>query len=306
MGTADARLRRRLHQLDEEVAAAWSRRLAADLTRRSRIATSGLAPRWIEAAARTGAGGIGTALGFLIGGALGNAPGAFIGATIGGLVGERLGSLLRLRRGQLARRRSALQESVTDALNAVRHDVDIDWDSCREALQQARARRASERTRSVELTASMARHASLVAQSALAGVASADRCLLRGLLRLEGRDRLANLVTTVKRRPGFASLVSVTDSAALREFMLWPPNRMLEQVRPIPGYKNATVFARAAYALDAGRRRAVLIPDGHGIRADIPEHVSVEYLAAEAALVSTVIGVRLRLRSATSASEATA
>lgn len=294
----DARLRRRLRQLDEEVASAWSKRVDANLTKRSRITATRLAPRWLEAAGRTAAGPAGTALGFAIGGALGNAPGAAIGSVIGGLVGERVGSLLRLRRGQLARRRSTLHESVQDGLGAVKRDIDAGWDACRESVQHTLAGYASERSRAIDRTVALARHANLVAESAFAAVASADSCLLRALLRLEGRDRLADLVTTVHRRPGFACVVPLTDRAALREFMLWPPDQMLEHVRPVPG-EEESVFRRAAYALDAGRRHAVLIPDGDGIRADIPEHLSAEFLAAETALVSTVVHVPLNLRSTT-------
>jgi small GTP-binding protein len=295
----DARLRRRLRQLDEEVAAAWSKRLEVNLTKRNRVSATGLAPRWLEAAGRTAAGAAGMALGIAIGGALGNAPGAAIGSVIGSLVGERVGSLLRLRRGQLARRRSTLHESVRDALEAVKRDIDAGWVWCRESIQKDLAEHASGRSRAIERTAALARHTSLVAESAFAAVASADSCLLRALLRLEGRDRLADYVTTVNRRPGFAYVVPLTNSAALREFMLWAPNQVLEQVRPIPDDDEATVFRRAAYALDAGRRHAVLVPDGDGIRAEIPEQLSTEFLAAEAALVSTVVDVPLHLRSTT-------
>jgi hypothetical protein len=303
---ADARLRRRLRQLDEEVAAAWSRRLDVNLTKRNRINATGIAPRWLEAAGRTAAGAAGTALGYAIGGALGNAPGAVIGSMIGGLVGERVGSLLRLRRGQLAHRRSTLHKSVRDALRTVRRDIDAGWDSCRESVQHALAEYAYERSRALERTTALARHAGMGAETALAAVASSDSCLLRALLRLEGRDRLADLVTTVNRHPGFACLVPLTDSAALREFLLWPPNRVLEQVRPIPGKEEATVFRRAAYALDAGRRHAVLVPDGEGIRAVIPEQLSTEFLTAEASLVSTVVDVPLHLRSTAALTEAAA
>lgn len=188
---------------------------------------------------------------------------------------------------------------MRDALQAVKRDIDAGWVWCRESIQKDLAEYASGRSRAIERTAALARHASLVAESAFAAVASADSCLLRALLRLEGRDRLADYVTTVNRRPGFAYLVPLTNSAALREFMLWAPNQVLEQVRPIPDDDEATVFRRAAYALDAGRRHAVLVPDGDGIRAEIPEHLSAEFLAAEAALVSTVIDVRLHLCSTT-------
>ena len=297
MRATDARLRRRLRQLDEEVAAAWSKRLEVNLTKLNRISATGLAPRWLEAAGRTAAGAAGTALGFAIGGALGNAPGALVGSVIGGLVGERVGSLLRLRRGQLARRRSTLHESVSDARKAVKRDIDAGWGWCRESIQQDLAEHASGRSHAIERTAALARHASLVAESAFAAVASADSCLLRALLRVEGRDRLADYVTTVHRRPGFACVVPLTNSAALQEFMLWAPKQVLEQVRPIPDGEEATVFRRAAYALDAGRRHAVLVPDGDGIRAEIPEQLSTEFLTAEAALVSTVIDVPLHLRS---------
>lgn len=295
----DARLRRRLRQLDEEVAAAWSKRLEIKLTKQSRISAAGLVPRWLEAAGKTAAGAAGTALGAVIGGVVGNAPGFFIGGVIGGVVGERVGSLLRFRRSQLARRRSTLHESVRDALQAVKRDIDAGWVSCRESIQQALTAHASERSRAIERTAALARHASLAAESASAAVASADSYLLRALLRLEGRDRLADYITSVSRRPGFAYLVPLANRTALQEFMQWPPNQVREQVRPIPDEDEATVFRRAAYALDAGRRHAVLVPDGDGIRAKIPEQLSAEFLAAEAALVSTVIEVPLQLCSTT-------
>lgn len=295
----DARLRRRLRQLDEEVSAAWSKRLEVNLTNPTRISASGLAPRWIEAAGRTAAGAAGTALGFFVGGALGNAPGAAIGSIIGGLIGERAGSLLRLRRGQLARRRSDLHQSVRDALHAVKHDIDAGWVSCRESIQLELAEHASVRIRTIERTMALACHASRVAERASAAVISADSHLLRALLHMEGRDRLADNVTTVSRRPGFACVVPLANSAALREFMLWAPNHVLEQVRPIPDEHEATEFRRAAYALDAGRRHAVLVPCGDGIRAEIPEQLSTEFLAAETALLSTVINVPLHLRSTT-------
>lgn len=291
----DARQRRRLRQLDKVVAAAWSKRLEFNLTNRNLISASGLAPRWLEAAGRTAAGAAGTALGFAVGGAFGNAPGAALGSLIGGLVGERVGSLLRLRRGQLARRRSELHESVRDALEAVKRDIDAGWDRCRESIQQDLAEHASGRSRAIERTTALAAHAGLAAESAFAAVASADSCLLRHLLHLEGRDRLADCVTTVNRRPGFACVVPLTNSAALREFMLWAPNHLLEQVRPIPNEGEETVFRRAAYALNAGRRHAVLVPDGEGIRAETPEQLSTEFLAAEADLVSSVINVPLYL-----------
>ena len=294
----DARLRRRLRQLDEEVAAAWSKRLEIKLTKQSRISATGLAPRWLEAAGRTAA-GAGTALGAMVGGVVGNAPGAYIGGVIGCVVGEWVGSLLRFRRSQLARRRSTLQESVRDALRAVKRDIDAGWVWCRESIQQDLTAHASERSRAIERTAALARHASLAAESASLAVASADSYLLRALLRLEGRDRLADYITSVSRRPGFAYLVPLANSTALQEFMQWPPNHVLEQVRPIPDDDAATVFRRAAYALDAGRRHAVLVPDGDGIRAKIPEQLSAEFLAAETALVSTVIEVPLHLCSTT-------
>ncbi len=295
----DARLRRRLRQLDEEVTAAWSKRLEVNLTRLNRLGATGLAPRWLEAAGRTAAGAAGTALGAVIGGVVGNAPGAYIGSVIGGVVGERVGSLLRFRRSQLARRRSTLHESVRDALQAVKRDIDAGWLRCKESIQKDLTAHASGRSRAIERTAALARHASLAAESASAAVASADSFLLRALLRLEGRDRLADYVTTVNRLPGFAYLVPLTNSTALREFMQWPPNQVLEQVRPIPNDDKATAFRRAAYALDAGRRHAVLVPDGDGIRAKIPEQLSTEFLAAEAALVSKVIDVPLHLWSTT-------
>ncbi len=295
----DARVRRRLRQLDEEVGAAWSKRLEIKLTNQNRISATGLAPRWLEAAGRTVAGIAGTALGFAIGAALGNAPGAAVGSAIGGLVGERVGSLLRIRRSQLARRRSALHESVRDALQAAKRDIDAGWVLCRESIQQDLTAHSSGRSRAIERTAALARHASLAAESAFAAVTSADSFLLRALLRLEGRDRLADYVTTVNRRPGFAYLVPLANSTALREFMQWRPNQVLEQVRPIPDDDEATVIRRAAYALDAGRRHAVLVPDGDGIRAKIPEQLSAEFLAAEAALVSTIIDVPLHLCSTT-------
>jgi small GTP-binding protein len=294
----DARLRRRLHQLDEEVAAAWSKRLEVKLTKWSRIGAGWLAPRWIDAAGRTAVGAAGSILGMAIGAALGNVPGAAIGAMVGGLVGERVGSLLQIRRSQLARRRSTLHESVGHARVAIRSGIDSDWDQCRESIQQALTEHASARNRAIERTAALARHASLAGESAYAAVASADSCLLRALLRMEGRDRLAEYVTTVHRCPGFAYVVPLTDSAALQEFMLWAPKQVLEQVRPIPDGEEATAFRRAAYALDAGRRRVVLLPDGDGIRAVIPDQLSTEFLAAEAALVSNVIDVPLDLRSA--------
>lgn len=59
----DTRLRRRLRQLDEEVAVAWSKRLEVNLTKRNRVSATGLAPRWLEAAGRTAAGAAGLALG---------------------------------------------------------------------------------------------------------------------------------------------------------------------------------------------------------------------------------------------------
>lgn len=291
----DARLRRRLRQLDEEVAAAWSKRLEVNLTKPNRISATGLAPRWLEAAGRTAAGAAGMILGAAIGGVLGNAPGAAFGSLIGGAVGERVGSLLRVRRGQLARRRSTLHVSVNDAIHAVKHEIDAGWELCRECIHQDLAEHASGRSKAMKHTAALANHTSLAAKSALAAVASADSSLLRALLRMEGRDRLADYVTTVMRRPGFAYVVPLAGSAALREFMLWAPTQVLEQVRPIPDEDEATVFRRAAYALDAGRRRAVLVPDGDGIRAHIPEQLSTEFLAAEAALVSSVIDVPIEL-----------
>lgn len=294
----DARLRRRLRRLDEEVTAAWSKRLEVNLTKRNRISATGLAPRWIEAAGRTAAGAVGSVLGSAIGGALGNEHGEAIGGGIGRLVGEHVGSLLRLRRGQLARRRSTLHESVRGALEAVKRDIDAGWDSCRESIQHTLAECASERSRAVDRTVAMARHANLAAESASAAVATADSLLVRSMLRMEGRDRLADIVTTVHRHPGFACVVPLPDGAALSEFMLWPPDQMVEPVRPIPA-EEESVFRRAAYALDAGRRRAVLTPDHDGIRADIPEHLSAEFLAVEASLVSTVVDVPLYLRSTT-------
>lgn len=293
----DARLRRKLRQLDKEVAAAWSKRLDVNLRKRNQVSATGLAPRWVEAAGRTAAGAAGMFLGLAIGGALGNAPGAYIGSVVGGFVGERLGSLLRLRRGQLARRRATLHESVRDALEAIKHDINAGWDSRKQSIQQDLALYAAERNRATERIAALSHHANLAGASAFAAVASADRHLLRALLRLEGRDRLADWVTIVKRRPGFACLVPLTDSTALREFMLWAPTQMLEQVRPIPDEDEATVFRRAAYALNAGPRHAVLVPDGEGLRVDIPEQLSTELLAAEAALISTVVDVPLYLRS---------
>lgn len=293
--TTDRRLRRRLRQLDEEVATAWSKRLEVTLTKYNRISATGLAPRWLEAAGRTAAGAAGTVLGMAIGAALGNAPGAAIGAAIGGLIGERAASLLRLRRGQLARRRQSLNESVREAVEAVKSDTIADWERCRESIQQDLGEHADGRSRAIERMVAFTHHVSRAAEAASAGVASADRCLLRSLLRLEGRDRLADHVTAVMRRPGFASVVPLADSVALREFMLWSPSQMLEQIRPVPDDEQATMFRLAAYALDAGRRHAVLVPDGDGIRVDIPEQLSTEFLDAEAALVATVVDVPLTL-----------
>ena len=297
--SVDARLRRRLTQLDDEVAAAWSKRLEVNLTEGHLISASGLSPRWVEAAGRTAAAAAGTTLGLVIGGTLGNAPGAAIGGTIGGIVGERIGSLLRLRRGQLARRRTQLHESVNDAQAAVKREIGARWTGYRESIQQDLADHIATRNSAIERTEALALHTRQVAGSALTAVTSADTCLLRALLRLEGQERLADHVTTVNRHPGFACVVPFSNRAALREFMLRAPNHLLEQIRPVPNEEVSTVFRRAAYALDAGRRNAVLVPDGDGIRAETPEPLSTEFLAAEAAMVETVINASVHLRSTT-------
>lgn len=295
--TTDARLRRRLRRLDDEVTAAWSKRLEANLTKHNQISANRLAPRWLEAAGKTAAGLAGTLIGMAIGGLVANAPGAAVGGLIGGFVGDGIGSFFRPRRTQLARRRGALHESVRDALEAVKRDVDAGWVQCKESIEQDLAGHASDRDQAIGRAAAMAHHASVLGESALEAVAAADSHLVRALLHLEGRDRLADHVGTVSRRPGFACLVPLPDSSALREFMLRPPSQTLEQIRPTPCDEAATVYRRAAYALDVGRRHVVLVPDGDAIRADIPEQLSPELLAAEAALVSAVVDVPLDLRS---------
>ena len=301
----DARLRRRLQQLDEEVATAWSHRLEINLTRQNRISAAGLTPAWVEAAGRGTAAVLGGALGTFIGVAVGNAPGAWIGGTIGGAIGERIGSFLQIRRGQMARRRTTLQESISDALAAVEGDVTAGWDSCRESIRKDLAEHAAGRTRSAESAAAVADQMVALSDSAVAAVARADTCLLRALLRLEGRDRLARDVFSVNRRPGFACLVPLASEGALQELMLWSPNQLPEDVRPIPDKDGTTVFRRAAYALAAGRRRAVLVPDGRSIRAEVHDERSSEFLVAEAEFISEVIEVPIRLRSITDRSKET-
>lgn len=289
------RLTRRLSQLDDDVAAAWSKRLTASLAKQIRIRASGVTPRWVEAGMRTAAGVAGTAIGGVLGAAVGNAPGAYVGAAIGGFVGDWVGSRLLFRRRQVARRRATLHESVRAALGETRQRIEASWRASQASVEQALAEYAAERSRTTGCTTALAEHSRAVAELAMTSSASADRCLLRTLLRLAGRSRLADLVTEVHRVPGFACLVPVPDGAALREFVLWPPEGMIEEVRPIPSGEQATAFRRAAYAVDAGHRHAVLVPDEDGIRAQIPERLSPELLAAEAALVATVSDVPLRL-----------
>ncbi len=298
---AQARLRRRIGQLDDEVVAAWSKRIAVQLAKPRRVPLSGVAPRGIEAAARATLTAAGGYLGAVIGEALWLAGGAIPGAVIGGFVGEWVGSHLLLRRRQLNRRRTTLHEWVRSELEAHRAVIDASWRSTLESLQQGLAACSSERHLAAQRTMDLAGHASVIAEAARCGATSADRCLLRTLLQLAGRDRLADLVTTVHRTPGFACLTPIPD-ASLREFVLWPPAGMIEHVRPIPSGDEVTDFRRMSYALDAGRRHVVLVPEGESIRAFIPEQRSPELLAAEAALASTVLDLPISLISTTAES----
>ena len=292
---AEARLRRRLRQLDEDVAKAWSKRITVTQTARSPIEVPGLSPRWLEAAGRTAAGAAGTLLGFAIGTAIGNAPGAYVGSAVGGILGERLGTLLRVRRPQLARRRRSLAESVHDSLEVARRDIEETWNELRTAVEQALARRDSGREWETEQIAALASELYSITERARSSVAAVDRSLIGALLRLEGRHQLAEEVVDVMRQPGFASLVPLA-GAALREFVLFPPTGLLEDVRPLPG-GDPSIFRRAAYGLAVGRRHALLVPDGAVLRADVPEPSSAEFLAVEAALVSAAIGFPIHLRS---------
>lgn len=294
-----ARLCRRLRQLDEDVATAWSKRLEINLTKLNKISATGTIPRWAEAAGRTAIGAAGAAVGGLVGGMLGNAPGAYIGVTIGAGVGERIGALLRIRRGQMARRRTTLQESVRDALDVVRHDVEDSWTKCLESVRDDLADRASDRNHAIDHTVALADHASLIAEAARSAVAAGDIVLLRALLGLEGRGRLADHITAVRRHPGFASLALVQDAGAFREWLLRPPAGMPEPVRPVPADSESATFRRVAYALDAGRRRAVLVPDASRVRVHIPEDLSRAMLRVEANLIGRVVEAPIDLQSTT-------
>lgn len=294
----EEQLRRRLGRLDEEVAVAWSRRIGLSRTKPRHVRISGVAPRGIEAAARTTLDTVGGLVGAAIGQALWPAGGFIPGAAVGGLVAEWVGSRLVLRRRQLARRRTTLHEWVRSELAKIREEIEAGWTSTLESVERALKTSASERTRAALGVTDLAAHAHLLAEAADHAAASADRCLLRTLLRLAGRGRLADLVTAVHRTPGFVCLAPIPDSG-LREFVLWPPDGMIEQVRPVPSGEALTACRRAAYALDAGARHTVLVPEEDGIRAHLSERLSPDFLAAEASIVSSVLDVPLRLTCAT-------
>jgi small GTP-binding protein len=302
-----SRMCRRLRRLDEDVATAWSKRLEINMTSLNEISVTGLVPRWVEAAGRTALGVAGAAVGFAIGTLLGNAPGGIIGTSIGGAVGERLGALIRVRRGQLVRRRNALQAAVRDALGSVKNEVDESWIRCMESVRQDLDDRARERAQAVQRTADLAEHTTMVADAARIAAASGDALLSRTLLGLEGRHHLASRIAAVHRHPGFATIVSVEDADAFRELVLCPPVHALEQVRTVPAGDQPTGLRQVAYAVDAGRRHAVLVPDGALTRIHIPEDLSTELLRVEADLIGRVVNVPIVLHSRTARlSEATA
>jgi hypothetical protein len=304
LAQTELRLRRRLVELDEQVAAAWAHRLEVNLVQRHQIAASSLNPRWLDAAGGVLPGTGGAFLGAVIGGFFGNAPGVVIGSMIGGAIGDRLGSLLQFRRRQLRRRRDSLRQSVREALNETQSDIAAEWQARQGAIRTALHERASQRERAIEHTGSLASHVGIAADSSAAAIAATDTYLLEILLRLEGRERLAQAVGSVKRRPGFACVVLVNDALALREFALWPPEHPIEQLRPVLESEQSPV-RRATYALSAGRRRIVLVPDGAGVYAMIAESPSPEFLAAETEFVSMAVGVSIRHFSDDQAKDAT-
>jgi hypothetical protein len=289
------RLRRRLVRINQEVAVAWSKRLAARRGPGPKLDTATLTPRWVEAGGRvivtSGAGLAGAAIGTFLGGP----PGTLIGGAIGTVTGELLGKLVRFRRGQLTRRRKDLHDYASEATRLVREESERQWQVLLTGVRQELAVRHTTQQDLLEATKGLAQQAHLVASAANEAVRRCDVRLVQTWARIEGRDRLASAIDEVVRHPGFACLVPLADRERLDEFLLWPLNEPPEDLRPVPAADGNAEAEGAAYALAIGRRGGFLVPSSSGLDAFLPGVRSDSFAATEGFLVARASDVMVQL-----------
>ncbi|WP_165399928.1 GTPase [Xylanimonas ulmi] len=261
------RLRTSLSSIVADADAEWARTAAREFEGLD----GGGSARWNLAAKIIGHGGLtvaallggakgGAALGGVVGTLIGGPPGTAIGAAIGGAVGVLVGgfasgakalrsginkiadSWFRSKKDVHARRRRQLTDQFGPLLDDVEASLDTQLANEIEAWRGAIADEDKRAAASVEAFEAATRVVYGIQTSLSETVAELDLRLTRGLLAEAGRGRLAGAVTRATRLRGAGIAVDLAGDD-LTEAILYPPERLVETLTPVPSSSSRGITA---------------------------------------------------------------